>query len=64
MSTVFNDHSSDTVRSDRDVIATGTTTVVDNFYKAKSLWVEADPIGAPGVLTPPVDGTVTDWAFA
>ena len=64
MSTVFDDHSGDVERYDRDVIATGTTTVVENFYKAKSLWVEADPIGAPGVLSAPLDATETAWVFA
>ena len=61
MSVAFNDRSTNTVRSDRDLIQTGTTALVDNFYKAKSLWVEADPEGNPGVFTPPVDGTVTTW---
>jgi hypothetical protein len=54
MSTVFKDRSSDTDRSDRDVILTETTTVGDQFYAARSLWADAD--------TPPQTGTTRAWA--
>jgi len=57
MSTVFNDHSSNTSREVRNVTATATTTVVANFYKAKSLWTS-------GGTVPPQDGTNTTWVFA
>ena len=62
MSTAFDDRSSNTERSVRDVIATGTTTVAANFYKARVHWEESQV--TPGELVPPQDATVTDWAFA
>lgn len=61
----YDDHSSNTVRSDRDVIATGTAGAqVENFYAAKSTWVEADPVGAPGVFTPPLVAGQVTWVIA
>lgn len=54
MSAVFDDRSSDTARETRDVTWTATTVVGDDFYKARSLWTDAD--------TPPQTGTTTTWA--
>lgn len=56
MSAVFDDRSSNTDRADRDVTNTGTTTVGDDFYKARSLWTDPD--------TPPQTGTTTTWALS
>ncbi len=54
MSASFADRSSDTSRETRDVVLTATVTVGDDFYKAKSLWVNP--------TTPPQTGTTTEWA--
>ncbi len=62
MSTVVNDHSSNTARYDRNVIATGTGAVAPNFYKARVHWV--DSVITPGELVPPQDASVTTWVIA
>lgn len=53
MATSFADRSSDVNRDVRDVVRTETTTVVDQFYAARSLWIDAD--------TPPQRGTTRSW---
>jgi len=60
MSTVQNERSSDTQRDVRDVINTGTTTVVANTYAARSLWTET----TVPYDTPPNDATTTAWVIS
>lgn len=59
MSTVFNDHSSNTERQVRDVIATATGTEVPNYRAARSLWTQT----TVPYDTPP-NTTVTTWVFS
>jgi hypothetical protein len=66
MSTVFDDHSSNTERDVRDVIATGTSVgEVPSFYAAKSTYTASDPINFPLVLdTPPNVVASATWVIA
>jgi hypothetical protein len=61
MSTVSDDHSSNTERSVRDVIATGVGAgLIDNFYAAKSTWTET----LVPFDTPPQVAASATWTFA
>jgi len=60
MSTVFEDRSSDTERSVRDVINTGTGTTGPNVYKAKSLWTQT----TTPYDTPPQDAVTVAWVVS
>jgi hypothetical protein len=64
MSTVSKDHSSNTERSDRDVLATGTSVgEVPSFYAAKSTYTESVPESGNFDTPPNVVASAT-WAFA